>query len=85
MLPGGTAPRTLCAWAKSNSLAGGYRCIASYGSPNTDQAMFIGMNGTSLWAGGFGNDLSVPHFWDNRWHFVALTYDGTTANRRASD
>ena len=78
-LPSGYAPRTLCGWAKSNSLAGGWRWIASYGSPNTSQAMFIGMNGTTLYGGGYGDDLSVPNFWDGNWHFIALTYDGTTA------
>ena len=43
--------------------------------------MFLGMNGTTLYAGGGqGADLTVPDFWDNNWHFIALTYDGTTAN-----
>ena len=78
-LPSGKAPRTLCGWAKSNSLAGGWRWIAAYGSPNTSQAMFIGMNGTTLYGGGYGDDLSVPNFWDGNWHFIALTYDGATA------
>ena len=78
-LPSGYAPRTLCGWAKSNSLGGGWRWIASFGSPNTSQAMFIGMNGATLYGGGYGDDLSVPNFWDGNWHFIALTYDGGVA------
>jgi fibronectin type 3 domain-containing protein len=79
-LPSGTAPRTICGWAKAATTAGGYRWIASYGTAGTSKAMFIGMNGTTLDAGGYGNDLTVPNFWDTNWHFIALTYDGTTAN-----
>ena len=41
--------------------------------------MFIGMNGTTLYGGGYGDDLSVVNFWDANWHFIVLTYDGTTA------
>jgi alpha-tubulin suppressor-like RCC1 family protein len=79
-LPSGTAPRTICGWGKSNSTAAGYRWIASFGSPGGGQAMFIGMNGTTLDGGAYGDDLNVPNFWDNNWHFIALTYDGATAS-----
>jgi hypothetical protein len=78
-LPSGSAPRTICGWAKAGSTASGYRWIAAYGSPNTDQAMFIGMQGTALDGGAYGDDLEVSNFWDTNWHFIALTYDGTTA------
>lgn len=79
-LPSGEAPRTLCGWAKAGNAAGGYRWIASYGSPQADQAMFIGMNGNTLYGGGYADDLIVSFNWaDNNWHFIALTYDGTTA------
>lgn len=79
MLPSGRAPRTLCGWAKANNVSSSYRCLASFGSPSTAHAMFLGMHGKALWAGGYGSDFSVPNFWDNRWHFIALTYDGATA------
>ncbi len=79
-LPTGAHPRTICAWAKAGSTATGYRMIASYGSVGVSEAMFIGMYGTTLVGGGYENDLSVPGFWDANWHFIALTYDGTTAN-----
>jgi hypothetical protein len=78
-LPTAKAARTLAGWAQSNSTAGGYRWIAAYGAPTTDEAMFIGMNGTSLVGGGYGDDLSVANFWDTNWHFIVLTYYGTTA------
>jgi hypothetical protein len=78
-LPTGYAPRTLCGWGKASNTAGGWRWIAAYGSPSGSQAMFIGMNGTTLDGGAYGDDLEVPNFWDNNWHFIALTYDGTTA------
>ncbi len=80
VLPSGTAARTICGWAKANSTGSGYRWIAAFGSPGTSQAMFIGENGTDLIGGGYADDLDVPNFWDNQWHFIALTYDGTTAN-----
>ena len=80
VLPSGTQARTICGWAKPNSTSGGYSWIAAFGSPNGDQAMFIGMNGSTLVGGGYGDDLDVANFWDNNWHFIALTYDGTTAN-----
>jgi hypothetical protein len=76
----GTAPRTLCGWGKTDSVAGGWRWIAAYGSPATSQAMFIGMNGTDLYGGGYGDDVYLAGFWEiGVWHHIALTYDGTTA------
>jgi hypothetical protein len=78
-LPSGTHARTICGWAKSASTASGTRVIASFGSATTGEAMYIGMNGASLLAGGYSNDLTVTNFWDTKWHFIALTYDGTTA------
>jgi hypothetical protein len=53
--------------------------IASFGTNATSEAMFISMNGTSLMGGGATTDLTVTNFWDTNWHFIALTYDGTTA------
>ncbi len=78
--PAGAAARSLCAWAKTDTIAAGWRWIAAYGSPATSQAMFIGSNGTALYGGGYGNDLSVNGFWATGvWHHIALTYDGATA------
>jgi hypothetical protein len=79
-LPSGNAPRTLCGWAKATNTTGGYLFFASFGTNSYGEAMFLGMNGTTLYAGGGqGADLTSPGFWDGNWHFIALTYDGTTA------
>jgi hypothetical protein len=76
----GTAPRTMCGWGKTDSIAAGWRWIAAYGSPATSQAMFIGMNGTDLYGGGYGDDVLLAGFWEiGVWHHIALTYDGTVA------
>jgi len=79
-LPSGTGARTICGWAKSNSTATGARVIAGFGTATTGEGMYIGMNGTSLLGGGYNSDLTVANFWDTNWHFIVLTYDGTTAN-----
>jgi hypothetical protein len=77
-LPSGAAPRTICAWAKATSLTGN-QFLVSYGTASTNNAMLIGLEGTTLDAGGYNNDLQVPNaVTDNNWHFYALTYDGTT-------
>jgi hypothetical protein len=78
-LPSGTSPRSISAWAKSTTTAAGNRWIFAYGSPTTHEAMTIGMNGTTLTGGGFSDDLTAAGFWNTNWHFIVLTYDGTTA------
>jgi hypothetical protein len=78
--PAGAEPRSMCAWLKTDDLTATWHFAVAYGSPNTDQAMFIGLNGTGLYGGGYGNDISVANFWEiGVWHHVALTYDDTTA------
>ena len=78
--PAGTSARSMTGWAKTDSIAGGWRWIAAYGSPSTSQAMFIGMNGDSLYGGGYGDDVFIDGFWEiGVWHHICLTYDGTTA------
>jgi hypothetical protein len=75
-LPSGFSARTLCGWGRPASLAGGYGWIAAFGNPSGSQAMFIGKNGNTLFAGGYGNDLIVPGAWDMNWHHIALVYEG---------
>jgi Concanavalin A-like lectin/glucanases superfamily len=78
--PEGDAPRSLTGWGLTYSVAGGWRWIAAYGSAGTGLACFIGMNGTDLYGGGYGDDIMTAGFWAvNEWHHIALTYDGTTA------
>ncbi len=78
--PSGTAARSLCGWGKTDSVATGWRWIAAWGSPATSQAMFIGINGTALYGGGYGDDVYLDGFWDiGVWHHICLTYDGAMA------
>ena len=78
--PAGAAPRTMSLWAQTNSVEAGYRFAVAYGTGSTGQAMFIGINGTTLYGGGYGDDVSVANFWvTDEWYHLALTYDGITA------
>ena len=79
-LPAGNSARSMCGWAKTDTVAAGWRWTAAYGSPGTSQAMFIGMNGDALYGGGYGDDVFINGFWEvDVWHHICLTYDGTTA------
>ena len=79
-LPSGRSARSMCGWGKTNTIAGGWRWIAAYGSPGTSQAMFIGINGSALYGGGYGDDVFQSNFWEvGVWYHICLTYDGTTA------
>ena len=79
-LPAGRSPRSMCGWARTDTIASGWKWIAAYGSEGTSLAMFIGMNGTDLYGGGYGDDIFVSGFWEvGVWHHICLTYDGTTA------
>jgi hypothetical protein len=79
--PAGKSPRSLCGWGRTDTIAASYRWIAAYGSASTGQAMFIGLNGSTLVAGGYGgDDVTVNGLWQvGEWFHVGLTYDGTTA------
>jgi hypothetical protein len=78
--PAGTAARSMCAWARAEDVTAVWHWIVAYGSPATPQAMFIGLNGTALYGGGYGDDVFITGFWEiGVWHHIALTYDGTTA------
>jgi len=78
--PAGFEPRSMAAWLMTEDLTATWHFAVSYGSPVTNQAMFLGLNGTALYGGGYGNDISIANFWETGvWHHIALTYDGTTA------
>jgi hypothetical protein len=81
-LPSGLSPRTISAWAKTTTATGDH-VIFSYGTNNSNKAMYIGQRGTTLWGGGInssGVDMEVANFWaTNVWHHICLTYDGTNA------
>ena len=84
-LPSGRAARSICAWAKTDTTAGGWRWIAAYGTGGQGQAMCLGLNGTSLVGGGYTDDLQLSGFWTpGVWQHVCLTYDGVTARLYAN-
>ena len=79
-LPCGRAARSICAWAKTNTASGGWRWIVAYGTGGQGQARVIGANGSSLFGGGYSDDLQLTNLWSpGVWHHICLTYDGTTA------
>jgi hypothetical protein len=79
-LPSGRAVRSICAWAKTDTIAAGRRWIVAYGTGSPGQAMFIGANGNTLFGGGYADDLQLSGFWSpGVWHHICLIYDGTTA------
>jgi len=78
--PDAREPRTMSAWLLSRSVAGGWRFAVAYGTDATGQAMFIGMNGSRYYGGGYGDDVSyADYFVANEWFHCCLTYDGSTA------
>ncbi|MEN6428227.1 MAG: LamG-like jellyroll fold domain-containing protein [Phycisphaerales bacterium] len=78
--PAGAEARSMCAWAKTEDVLATWHFAVAYGTGATNQAMFIGLNGTAFYGGGYGNDVSISNFWEvDVWHHIALTYDGTTA------
>ena len=84
-LPAGRAARSICAWAKTDTSAAGWRWIVAYGTAGQGQAMFLGANGSALVGGGYTDDLQRSGFWSpGVWQHVCLTYDGTTARLYAN-
>ncbi len=78
--PAGSSARTISAWAKPTNTSAGARIIFGYGNTTTGQGMVMFQSGTSLSAGGYGDNLTVTNFWTSGvWHHICFTYDGTTA------
>jgi len=79
--PNGILARTMCAWAKTNTVAAGTRWIASYGKATTSQAMSIGMVGTTLYGSGYSDTITYSNFWSTDvWNHICLVYNGTYAS-----
>lgn len=80
-LPSGSSARTLEAWEKTTT--SGVFAIVSYGTAATNQyvAMNIG-SGPTLSFDGYTNYVlkTAPYsLEDGNWHYLAATFDGTTA------
>lgn len=84
-LPAGRAAHSICAWAKTDTVAAGWRWIVAYGTAGQGQAMFLGANGNALFGGGYTDDIQLNGFWSpGVWQHVCLTCDGTTAKLYAN-
>jgi hypothetical protein len=75
----GAAAGTLCGWAKTNTISGGYSWIVSYGTSSTSQSRFIGILNSSYIFGGYGNDITATNVPLNTWFYLVGVYNGTTA------
>ena len=80
-LPIGGAVRTACCWFKTTS--GAQQILISYGISASAEVFALYTLSGNLFFGDFGTGVTpsppVPVA-DGNWHFVALTYDGATAN-----
>ncbi len=84
-LPSGQAARSICAWARTDTVAAGWRWIVAYGTGGQGQAMCLGASGSSLCGGGYSDDLQLADFWvPGVWNHICLTYDGVTARLYAN-
>ena len=77
--PVGQTAKTLSVWMQADNTSSGFHFGPSIGNPNIGQVFFFGRNADTLVTGGFGDDISIPSFWNNNLHYLVLTYDGTTA------
>ncbi|UCG55667.1 MAG: hypothetical protein JSU70_12450 [Phycisphaerales bacterium] len=76
----GYTPRSLCFWAKPDTVGGAWSWPVAFGKNGTGQAFFAGRNADDLVAGGYGDDIWINDFWaPDVWHHMCLTYDGATA------
>lgn len=78
---------TLSAWARTNTITGGFDLIVSYGGTSTNAARFLGITNTSggnpipcsFLFGGYANDLFASGVPLNTWFNMAGVYTGTNA------
>jgi len=81
---------TVDAWVKANGSPGNYKYIVDKGGPNNcadpgSYALYTGANGgLEFYVSDGTNVVLSPDagagVWDNNWHLVAGTYDGTQAS-----
>jgi hypothetical protein len=78
--PFGTSSGTLSSWARTSTVSGSWRWIVSYGSPNIPQARFIGINNSTYYFGGYGDDITASGVILNTWFNMVGVYNGTNAS-----
>ena len=70
---------TLSAWARTNTITGGFDFIVSYGAGFTNSARFLGINNSTYLFGGYANDITASGVPLNTWFNMAGVYTGTNA------
>ena len=78
--PFGSSAGTLSALVRTNTTSSGFRWIISYGNPAAGQSRFIGINGTTYYFGGYGDDITASGVPLNTWVNMVGVYSGTTAS-----
>jgi hypothetical protein len=78
--PFGASSGTLSSWARTSTVSGSWRWIVSYGSPHIPQARFIGINNSTYYFGGYGDDITASGVILNTWFNMVGVYNGTNAS-----
>jgi hypothetical protein len=78
--PFGSSAGTLSCWAKTNTISGSFSWIVSYGTPGAGQSRFLGINASTYYFGGYGDDITASGVPANTWINMVGVYDGTNAS-----
>jgi len=78
--PFGSSAGTLCIWCRTNTITGGFTWSISYGSASSNQSRFLGINGSTYYFGGYGNDIVASGVPLNTWFNMVGVYDGANAS-----
>jgi hypothetical protein len=76
----GASAGTLSAWAKTNTISGGFSWIVSYGNPSTSQSRFIGIGNSTYYFGGYSDDITSSGVPLNTWFNITGVFNGTNAS-----
>jgi len=77
--PTSNSAGTLSAWARTNTITGGFVFIVSYGGAGTSLARFLGIANSTFLFGGYANDITASGVPLNTWFNMAGVYTGTNA------
>jgi hypothetical protein len=75
----GSSAGTLSGWANTNTISGNYSWIISYGNATGGQSRFLGINGSTYYFGGYGDDITASGVPLNTWFNIVGVYTGTNA------
>lgn len=78
--PYGSSAGSLCGWANTDTAVGGWSWIISYGTDGNSLSRFIGINASTYYFGGYGNDITASGVVANTWFYMVGVYDGAYAS-----